>query len=502
MNKVISFVPPSRASAAREHVAYAESSFIKAPEPHSHSVQFYDSEDFLFAAVGQFLAAGIEAGDRLLVVATPAHNAGFIERLASLKLESALSTGQLLLLDARATLARFMVDGSPDPDRFREVLGTVLSEVRANGRENARVRAYGEMVDLLWRDGNSSAAIRLEELWNEQGTRHSFELLCAYAMGSFYREGDHERFLHVCGAHSHVFPTESFLALDNRSRLKEIGVLQQRAQLLEAEIQQRRVVETKLREALCEQRRVEEELRASVKREKAARELAELSDQFKEMFVGVLGHELRNPLNTILMTARLLQMGELPEETARRLDRLAAGGLRMKRMIEQMLDLTRARLAGGIAVSCGDPRDLVALTLKTLEELSTTSPSARVELVAPTMCVIEVDGDRFQQLLANLIGNAFQYGDREREIVVNIEPQGNLVALRVRNFGKPIDPLFLPFVFDPFRRAHPERTCAEGLGIGLYICERIVSAHGGSLRVTSDKDTGTCFEAIFPRKHG
>lgn len=506
MNKVISFVPPSRASSgargAFESVTYAESALITTPDAHSHAVQFYESEEFLYAAVAQFLAAGIDAGERLIVIATAQHSAAFIERLSELKLDAALASGQLLMFDARTTLSRFMVDGMPDAEKFRELLDGALREARKDAHETRRVRAYGEMVDLLWKEGNSNAAIRLEELWNEASAENSFELLCAYAMGSFYREGDQERFLHVCSSHSHVFPTESFLQLDGRTRLKEIGVLQQRAQLLEAEIQQRRVVESKLREALREQRRVEEELRASVKREKSARERAELSDQFKEMFVGVLGHELRNPLNTILMNVRLLSLRDAPEESARRLERLAASGLRMKRMIEQMLDLTRARLGGGIRVSLRDPRDLVALTLRAIEDLGATHPAARIELIAPTMCAIEVDGDRYQQLLANLFCNALQHGDPEREIIVSIEPQGSVISVRVRNFGAPIEPEFLPHVFDPFRRAHPEQLHAAGLGIGLYICERIMHAHGGSLRVSSERDTSTCFEAIFPRSHG
>ncbi len=492
-------MPPVRGH-AQSGLAFAEASLIEQPEPHSHSVQFYDSEEFLFSAVAKFLAAGIEAGDRLIVIASAAHNAGFIAQLGEPTIDAALRSGQLRILDARSTLALFMVDGTPDPLRFREVLGAVLAEARANGHQQARVRAYGEMVDLLWRDGNASAAIRLEELWNEEGKRHSFELLCAYAMGSFYREGDHERFLHVCGAHTQVFPTEGFLQLDGRTRLKEIGVLQQRAQLLEAEIQQRRVAEIKLREALREQQRVEEELRLSVKREQEARERAEHSDQFKELLVAVLGHELRNPLNTILMTTRLLQMRDVPAENERRLSRLAASGLRMKRMIEQMLDLTRARLSGGIPVSCCDPRDIVALTLKAIEDLGTRYPAAQIELVAPSMCVIEVDGDRFEQVLVHLIGNALEYGDPARELVINIEPLGGTVSVRVRNYGPVIAPEFLPHVFDPFRRLQCDRARPGGLGIGLYICERIVHAHGGSMRVSSDEENGTCFEALFPRR--
>ena len=281
MSKVIGFAPPSRASALGaaflDAVPYAEAALIAQPEPHSHAVQFYESEEFLAAAVGKFLAAGIEAGDRVIVIASAQHTATFIAELTARKLERALVSGQLLLLDARTTLSRFMVDGAPDGEKFRAVLREALDRARAD-QPNARVRAYGEMVDLLWRDGNASAALQLEQLWNEEGSRHSFELLCAYAMGSFYREGDQERFLHMCSAHSHVFPTESFLQLDPRARLKEIGVLQQRAQLLEAEIQQRRVVETKLREALAEQRRLEEQLREALERERELRAKAEASD--------------------------------------------------------------------------------------------------------------------------------------------------------------------------------------------------------------------------------
>jgi signal transduction histidine kinase len=500
MSRVVSFADsvPGYAEGAR---AFAESSLIEQPEPCSHSVQFYDSEDYLFAAVGKFLAAGIDAGDRMIVIASAHHNAGFLAALGVHRADAAERSGQLRMLDARSTLARFMVDGTPDPTKFREVVGGVLAEARPQGHETARVRVYGEMVDLLWRDGNASAAIRLEELWNEEAPRHSFELLCAYAMGSFYREGDQERFLQVCGTHTHVLPTEGFLQLDGRTRLKEIGVLQQRAQLLEAEIQQRQVVEIKLREALREQRRVEEELRLSVTREQEARERAEHSDQFKEMLVALLGHELRNPLNTILMTTRLLQIRDLPEENQRRLSRLAASGLRMKRMIEQLLDLTRARLSGGIPVACGDPRDIVALTLKAIEDLGASFPAAQIELLAPSMCVIEVDGDRFQQVLVNLIGNALEYGDPQREVVIQIEPQDRLVCVRVSNFGPTIAPELLPHLFDPFRRAPSERVRPSGLGMGLYICERIVQAHGGRLRVTSDVETGTCFEASFPRTH-
>ena len=107
------------------------------------------------------------------------------------------------------------------------------------------------MVDVLWTRGDSKAAIRLEELWNEAQHEHSFTLLCAYVMGNFYREGDPEKFMEVCRTHSHVVPTEKFARLDDaNARLREISLLQQRARSLEHEIHHRRELEAALRSAL------------------------------------------------------------------------------------------------------------------------------------------------------------------------------------------------------------------------------------------------------------
>jgi signal transduction histidine kinase len=469
------------------------------PASPTHAVQFYEEEEFLFDAVAHFLVGGLQAGDRVVVIATAAHREGFLERLQAVGVE-AMESGQLVLLDAPETLAKFMVGGMPDPDLFRDFIGRVMATLKGEGHRRARVRAYGEMVDILWREGNSRAAIRLEELWNIAGKDHSFSLLCAYVMGNFYKEGDEARFFEVCRNHSHVIPTEKFTRLDDPSaRLREISLLQQRAQALESEIRHRKELEHALRDALAERGRAEEELRACVDREKEARAQAEASDAFKEMFIGVLGHDLRNPLNTVLTTVRLMTMrGELPAESQKRLDRVISSGERMQRMIEQLLDLTGARLAGGIRIE-RRKQDLVPRISRIVDEVRAAHPAALIEFCSEGPCQALVDGDRMEQVASNLLGNAVKHGDPERRIRVEVAARGNVASVRVHNYGTPIDPAFMPLLFDPFKRGGKPGGRADGLGLGLYISERIVAAHGGKIEVQSSHGTGTRFEAIFPR---
>src|SRR6185503_15422715 len=128
---------------------------------------------------------------------------------------------------------KFMVGDMPDWTLFSGVLGEVIDRSR-RGDSLICVRAYGEMVDLLWRDGNKQAALRLEGMWNELASSRALSLLCAYVMGNFYKTGDNESFRDVCRAHSHVLPAETYGKIEDAdSRRREIGELQQRARALE-----------------------------------------------------------------------------------------------------------------------------------------------------------------------------------------------------------------------------------------------------------------------------
>ena len=234
------------------------------PAPHDHVVQFYEKEGLLYDAVAHFAVAGLAAGDTVILIATEAHREALLQRLRQRGwgVEGASATGQLQLLDARETLSRFMDGDEPDWEKFSSIVGGVIEKSLA-GRRNARVRLYGEMVDLLWRDGNKQAAIRLEELWNDLVRRHSFSLLCSYAMGNFYKPGDGELLDRVCRTHSHVISAES------------TSLLEQRVRLLENEIEHRRQLEATLREAL--------KLRGAAA-DSARRRVEETSEQREERF--------------------------------------------------------------------------------------------------------------------------------------------------------------------------------------------------------------------------
>ena len=464
----------------------------------SHAVQFYETDEFLFEAVARFLEPGLESDDRILVIATEAHRRGIAQSLDHALVEEAVASGRLLFVDARETLAEFMVGDSPDADLFRDTLARLVAP-REGARPGVRTRAFGEMVDLLWRDGNAQGALRLEELWNEAGKGHSFALLCAYVMGHFYKERESARFMHICQAHTHVIPNQTFGLLDGDARLREIALLQQRAHQLENELEHRKELEGALREALRERSRVEEELRTSVTREREARTQAEASDAFKEVFLAILGHDLRNPLNTVLTTARLMTMRrEVAPESQKRLDRIVASGVRMQRMIEQLLDVARARLAGGIPIERSDERELAPHVERIVDEVRIAHPARSIEIVADGPCVARVDVDRFEQLVSNLVGNAVTHGHPGEPVRVELAKRSGMVCLTVHNGGAPIEPARLPTLFDPFTRGEPHAAGAHGLGLGLYISERIVSAHGGKIAVTSSAEGGTQVEARIP----
>jgi PAS domain S-box-containing protein len=228
------------------------------------------------------------------------------------------------------------------------------------------------------------------------------------------------------------------------------------------------------------------------------------NDDFKETFVGVLGHDLRTPLNTILMTSHVLAMREdTPSHMRQWLARMTSSGLRMQRMIEQLLDLTRARLAGGIPVMLSrDEVDLEILVEAIVDEVRAAHPTSRIEVHADGQCFARIDTDRLQQVVSNLLENAVAHGDPTRPIYVALVSGVSIVSMSVQNQGVPIPPEFLQTLFDPFTRGEKPRGPSAGLGLGLYISERIVNAHQGTLSVESSLEAGTRFDVVLPRNPG
>ena len=218
----------------------------RVPADVNHVVQFYEDDAFLCDTVARFAGAGLAAGESVIIIATELHRHGLRQRLAAndFDVDRALASGRLQLLDAAETLERLLVGGMPDRARADEVLGGL---VRAAGAGRTHVRAYGEMVDLLWRDGKHAAALRLEEMWTELVRQHDFSLLCAYVLGNFYRESHSPDFQRVCEAHGRTLPAESYALLEHSDdQLREISFLQQRARALEAEVEERKAAERRL----------------------------------------------------------------------------------------------------------------------------------------------------------------------------------------------------------------------------------------------------------------
>lgn len=231
--------------------------------PGGHSVQFYADDAFLLEGLSRYVGGALGAGDAAVVIVTKAHRDGLAELLRGrgLDLGVAAAQGRYVALDAAETLARFMEDGRPSPTRFARTVGPVLERATAAARgERPRVAAYGEMVALLWADGNARAAIELEQLWNELGGTHQFALHCAYPIDLFADSRDAELFHEVCAHHSHVVPAESYTSLAQEGeRLQAIALLQQKARALETEVAQRRRVEEQLKEALAAEQACREE---------------------------------------------------------------------------------------------------------------------------------------------------------------------------------------------------------------------------------------------------
>jgi len=170
-------------------------------ESRIHAVRFYQDAASLCHIAGDFVADGLLSDRPAIVIATPEHRQGLEERLVQRGVEVAASTtcGDLVMLDAEDTLARFMQDGMPDPASFVKTIGPVIEATR--GATRRIPCAYGEMVDVLWKTGHTRAASRLERLWNNLSRTLPFSLLCGYAIGSVYHGGDVDE---ICSHHSHV----------------------------------------------------------------------------------------------------------------------------------------------------------------------------------------------------------------------------------------------------------------------------------------------------------
>jgi PAS domain S-box-containing protein len=220
------------------------------PSPGTHSAHFYSSDDLLIAEIGQRLGSTLAAGGSAVVIATPAHRQGFEKQMIArgLDLIRIAQQGRWLSVDAESVLAKFMVEGWPDTRRFSTVIGGIVDRLTIAAGETSVpvVAAYGEMVSLLWEQGQTGASLRIEELWNDLALTRSFHLSCGWPLRFFSRDTDGVVIQRICAEHNHVVPAQGYENMTDDERRRNAVVWQLKAQALEEETAQNRMTQQTL----------------------------------------------------------------------------------------------------------------------------------------------------------------------------------------------------------------------------------------------------------------
>ena len=238
---------------------------------------------------------------------------------------------------------------------------------------------------------------------------------------------------------------------------------------------------------------------AAVEIDRASRAELDREAEFRERCIGIVGHDLRTPLQAVVMATEILRADEdVPAGAQKALDRIATSAARMGRIISDLVDFAHGRLGGGIPLTLGST-DLAAICRHVVEEIQLTQGDRQITVTAHGAPKGRWDGDRLAQVISNLVNNAISHGDALAPVTVSVRADAEHACIEVHNDGPPIPPEVLPRIFEPFRRTMSEtKDGYVGLGLGLFIAERIVAAHGGTIDVRSTDTKGTTFCVTLP----
>ncbi len=227
-------------------------------------------------------------------------------------------------------------------------------------------------------------------------------------------------------------------------------------------------------------------------------------DQARDMFLAILSHDLRNPLNSIGMTAHMMPLVcKDPAEAVAYSEQITRSVSVMERMISDLLDYTRTRLGAGMPVKPA-PFDLGSLGRELFEEYRAAHPKQDIQYRTDGDLHGMWDYDRVRQAISNLLGNAIQHGSTDFPVTLSLRGEPSNVFIEVHNGGDPIPPGELPKIFDPLIRGssaqHPKKNRPGSIGMGLYIAREVAKSHGGRIDVISTAEDGTTFTIRLPRE--
>jgi sigma-B regulation protein RsbU (phosphoserine phosphatase) len=250
-------------------------------------------------------------------------------------------------------------------------------------------------------------------------------------------------------------------------------------------------------ELLASERATQQALAVAQEERDRQRTLAEDRALFAEQMIGIVSHDLRNPLSVIRMSAHLLALGDLSASQVSALGRLSSSVSRADRLIVDLLDFTQARLGGGLKIRL-KPVDLHTLVAECLEDLRVAFPGRQLIHHTSGSGDCRVSSDRLVQLIGNLTANAVAYGLHGTPVTVTSKIAPPMLEIVVHNHGEPVPEALLPNLFNPMVRGRAPGSTGQGVGLGLFIVREIVLAHGGSVTVSSTATGGTTFVATLP----
>jgi signal transduction histidine kinase len=222
-------------------------------------------------------------------------------------------------------------------------------------------------------------------------------------------------------------------------------------------------------------------------------------DRWRAVFLGVLGHDLRGPLNAVLLTSQVISALGAGTPVSEHTAKLMRSGERMRQLLDDLLDYNRTSLEVGIRIAA-EPVDLAMVCREEIELLRAALPASTIELATTGLTEGSWDASRIKQVISNLVTNATRHGDPSGTVRVSLRGDDAQVQLSVENTGPSIPKELMTSLFEPLRRAQANSQGErESLGLGLFIVRQIALAHGGNVTVESPDDT-TRFTVTLPKR--